>query len=119
NGLSFNGAVLGPVIDRAKTVLNHESVIMIREEAGKLTSKRAPLLIKALQHTMPSAKSGFNEVSFYHGCEVVMKRVKALGIPILVKARGPKDVSSGGCIFPHAQLYIVDKLSGKYVPAKE
>lgn len=116
---AFNGNLLGNIIDRAKLILNFESVVMIRGEAAKLGCKRASVLQTAISHTMPSAKSGFQEVSFYHGCEVVMKRVKALGIPILIKARGPRDIKASGPVFSCSQLYVVDKLSGKYVPANE
>ncbi|CRX39531.1 hypothetical protein [Estrella lausannensis] len=118
-GKSFHGALVGCVMERAKQILNHESVVMIREEGAKLEGKRASLLQAAINHTLPSAKAGFQEVSFYHGCEVVMKRVKALGIPILLKARGPRDITSEGPVFSSVQLYVVDKSSGKYVPAQQ
>lgn len=118
-GKGFNGTLVASIMERAKVILNRESVAFIRKEASALTCKRAPLLIKATAETLPSAKKDFGEVSFYHGCEVVMKRVKELGIAVLFKARGPKDVTEAGAHFTCSQLFCLDKESGKYVPVSK
>jgi hypothetical protein len=91
-GLTHEPKQLDAMVEQAKKILNLASVEFLQKQAGMIEGKRAPLLNAVMQKILPSSKEGFKELSFYHGMEVILKRAKDLGVPLLLKARKPKEL---------------------------
>lgn len=87
--LEFDAPLFECVLKGASQILNKESVEFLMEESSELSGKRAGLIQYVMQQPLSSQKKDFNEVSFYHGCELVMKRARDLGMCVLVKSRDP------------------------------
>lgn len=84
--LSFDG--IEKIVNQAKVILNKESVEFLILQSKELRSKRASLISALMEKPLPS-KNNLSEVSFYHQCELILKRARDLGIPIVVKFRDP------------------------------
>ncbi len=110
-GLNVNGPLFEKILQRAKIWINQESMDALVEESKKIQGKRAKWIQRCMQATLPSAKQELKEYSFYHACELVIKRIKAMGLPILVLARRPEDNPD---YFSMRQLFKPVMTNGKF-----
>lgn len=115
-GLTFQASLFETLVAKAKRIVNLESMEFLAEESKKISGKRSKIIQDAMQIPLASAKEGFREYSFYHGLELIIKRAKQLGIPILVKSRKP-DASPDK--FSCKQLYLPNGKNNKYIPSSD
>jgi hypothetical protein len=118
NDLNLDGRLFEKLLHNAKAIVNRESMDFLIEESKKLVGKRARIIQLSLQSPLKSAKDELKEYSFYHGCELVIKRIMQMGIPILIKSRKPEDSPEN---FSCQQLYMPmpadSKNKSKYMPS--
>jgi hypothetical protein len=115
-GLAYQAQLLETMVSKAKRMMNKESMEFLVEESKKVVGKRAGIIQLAMQTSFASAKEGFTEYSFYHGCELIIKRAQQLRLPILIKSRAPKDNPDK---FSCQQLFLPAEKNNKYVPSTD